>query len=117
MASLIERLEEAATGAQYARGIDVRVEEPGYCYPYLEILGANAGQLSAREARAWKAFLDATKPADVLALLKLARATWALMDADRRILTYPPHREAAVKRAALEVDAALKPLFGPEAQP
>jgi hypothetical protein len=46
------------------------------------------------------------------ALLKLAQATWALMDADRRILAYPPHREAAIKKAALEVEAALESLFG-----
>lgn len=44
-------------------------------------------------------------------LLKLARATWALMDADRRILAYPPHRAAAIEKAASEVEAALEPLF------
>lgn len=117
MANLIERLEAATQGVLNARGIDIRVEEPEAAYPYLEILGAAAGQLSLREASAWADFLGAMEPKDVLALLKLARATWALMDADRRILAYPPHREAAIRKAALEVDAAIEPLFREDGTP
>lgn len=74
MVNPLERLEKAAQGARYARDIDVRVERPEAAYPYLEILGACRGQLSVREAGAWKDFLDAVKPNDVLALLTAIRA-------------------------------------------
>lgn len=80
--SVLDRLEKAALDAQNARGVDLQIDREAMGYPRLLGIGASAGQLSLREADAWRELWQCAAPPVIAALVAAARAAAEVSDVE-----------------------------------